>query len=205
MTTTKKRRGRPPTLDKEQALAVAQNLFHEKGFDAVGIAELSETIGVQPPSLYAAFGNKAALFEKTVERYSETNGQFVAAAFDTATSLEDGLEKLLLEAAHMYANNDGARGCLVMENTKCMSDRRAKDLCLSIHEATRQSIATHIEAVQPDLADEIADHIMVALAGMSAAARTGSSEENLSMFAKVLANGLRRALTTGNSDMLGSV
>ena len=46
----------------ETALA----LFHERGYDAVGVAELSQATGVKPPSLYAAFGSKQGLFERAV-------------------------------------------------------------------------------------------------------------------------------------------
>ena len=56
VSTKQKARGRPRGFDFERALAVAQALFHDKGYDAVGVAELTEAIGINPPSFYAASG-----------------------------------------------------------------------------------------------------------------------------------------------------
>src|SRR5690606_38817303 len=65
-------RGRPRRFDPEQAVAIAQQLFHARGYDAVSIAELTEALGINPPSFYAAFGNKASLYARVLDRYAGT-------------------------------------------------------------------------------------------------------------------------------------
>lgn len=51
--------GRPRRFAPEQAISAAKVLFHQKGFDAVSVAEVTDYLGINPPSLYAAFGSKA--------------------------------------------------------------------------------------------------------------------------------------------------
>ena len=63
-------RGRPRSFDLDQAIDIAMKLFHARGYDAVGVAELVAALGIKPPSFYAAFGSKAGLLERALERYA---------------------------------------------------------------------------------------------------------------------------------------
>ena len=64
--------GRPRRFAPEQAVSAAKVLFHQKGFDAVSVAEVTDYLGINPPSLYAAFGNKAGLFSRVLNEYVGT-------------------------------------------------------------------------------------------------------------------------------------
>ena len=44
--------------NKEVLLQVALDLFHAKGYDAVGIQEIVDKAGVTKPTLYYYFGSK---------------------------------------------------------------------------------------------------------------------------------------------------
>lgn len=59
--------GRPRTFDRGEALKKAMMVFWEKGFEGATMAELIAVIGMKAPSVYAAFGNKDALFREVVE------------------------------------------------------------------------------------------------------------------------------------------
>ncbi|WP_223162157.1 TetR/AcrR family transcriptional regulator [Salinicola halophyticus] len=52
----------------ETALDMGQRLFHASSYEAVGLAALTDTLGVKPPSFYKAFGSKPELFEQVIER-----------------------------------------------------------------------------------------------------------------------------------------
>jgi AcrR family transcriptional regulator len=65
---------------KERALDRAIELFWRLGYEATSIAALTEAMGINPPSLYAAFGDKRTLFTEAVERYQRHNGAFAARA-----------------------------------------------------------------------------------------------------------------------------
>ncbi len=84
---------RPRTFDKDQALDRAMDLFWDKGYDATSVADLTEAIGINRPSLYAAFGDKEALFMAALDR-SARCANYPAAALEKA-SARDGFETLL--------------------------------------------------------------------------------------------------------------
>ena len=65
----KKARGRPRSFDCEAALESAMQVFWEKGYDAASLTDLTEAMGINPPSLYAAFGDKERLYLAAVEMY----------------------------------------------------------------------------------------------------------------------------------------
>jgi AcrR family transcriptional regulator len=68
---TGKKRGRPRAFDADQALEKAMRVFWKRGYDGASLPELTEAMGINRPSLYAAFGNKESLFRRAVERYVE--------------------------------------------------------------------------------------------------------------------------------------
>src|SRR3954468_24300190 len=54
------RTGRPRSFDEQAALEKAMRVFWQKGYDGTSISDLTAALGINPPSLYAAFGNKEA-------------------------------------------------------------------------------------------------------------------------------------------------
>ena len=78
--------GRPRGFDRDAALAVAVEQFWRTGYDETSVATLTSAMGVTPPSLYAAFGDKARLFEEAAETYFQRTceGLDRAAALPTA-------------------------------------------------------------------------------------------------------------------------
>lgn len=185
--------GRPRSFDREEALATAQRLFHMRGYEDVGVAELGNAIGIKPASLYAAFNNKAGLFGSALERYAQTDGQFMADAFAGADTARDGLEKMFLAAASTYTRDPDCRGCMVMDGTS-RAENDASRLCAVMAEATRANVAAFLAEEYPETADHVARLTMIALAGLSAAARSGASPDDLQAYARLSARSLCDAL-----------
>ena len=75
-----KARGRPLSFDREAALDKAMHVFWEHGYEAASIADLTAAMGITPPSLYTAFGDKAHLFLEAIEAYGKGPGGFGARA-----------------------------------------------------------------------------------------------------------------------------
>ena len=67
--------GRPREFDAEQALDKALDVFWRHGYEGTSISELTQAMGISPPSLYAAFGNKEKLFRSALDRYAEVRKQ----------------------------------------------------------------------------------------------------------------------------------
>ena len=68
--------GRPREFDLDRALDQALEVFWRNGYEGSSIAELTEAMGINPPSLYAAFGNKEGLFRRALDRYTEQHGRY---------------------------------------------------------------------------------------------------------------------------------
>jgi len=61
--------GRPPRFNREEVLNRAMHVFWQKGFEGASLTDLTIAMGIEPASLYKAFGNKEALFEQVLTRY----------------------------------------------------------------------------------------------------------------------------------------
>src|SRR5256885_11333451 len=70
-----KPRGRPREFDREAALEQAIDVFWRHGYEATSVSDLTAAMGINPPSLYAAFGDKEKLFLEAVERYQQQIGR----------------------------------------------------------------------------------------------------------------------------------
>ena len=108
-----KRRGRPPTFDREAALDVATELFWRHGYDGASIALLTERMGITPPTLYAAFGSKTGLYHQVFARHRELRAAKERTPASEAGSLVRVLEAHLREAAASFTSPSGPRGCMV--------------------------------------------------------------------------------------------
>jgi AcrR family transcriptional regulator len=63
--------GRPRAFDLDEAVDRVLELFWRQGYAATTVTDLTAAIGINPPSLYKAFGSKQELFERAVQRYAE--------------------------------------------------------------------------------------------------------------------------------------
>lgn len=195
MSTTNKisTRGRPRRFDPDEAVATAQRLFHENGYDAVSVADLTKALGINPPSFYAAFGSKAGLYARILDRYAVTGAIPLTEILALDRPLAESLAELLLEAARCYAADATATGCMVLEGTRC-NDREARDAALGFHIAAQDVIRRAIAERYPQEADRIADFVCTTMAGLSASARHGQGLERLLATARLAGLALAHAL-----------
>lgn len=110
----KKTRGRPRVFEKEIALQKALKIFWERGYDGASLAELTTELGINKPSLYAAFGNKEELFKQALTQYIEGPAAFVNEAIQAPTARKVA-EKFLLEAARFLTDQQHPKGCMIVQ------------------------------------------------------------------------------------------
>jgi TetR/AcrR family transcriptional repressor for divergent bdcA len=174
-------------------VATAQGLFHARGYDAVSVADITDALGINPPSFYAAFGSKAELYARVLERYNGNNAiplkSLLRADRPVAECLAAGLE----EAARYYAADQGATGCLVLEGTRC-NDHTAREAALGYNLAAEGVIRDYIAARHPDEAERLTDFVSTTMSGLSAKARTGHSVDQLLATARLAGLALAQAL-----------
>jgi AcrR family transcriptional regulator len=144
----KSRGGRPWTFERDKAIEIAMRLFWRHGYEGVSIGDLTKAIGIAPPSLYAAFGSKAGLYQEAVKRYEETFGCIDATSISSAGSLAEAVRLLLERAVRAVTDTDRERGCLISSDMiTCPPDHAALARgAASRRDAMRKRIT---EALQP--------------------------------------------------------
>ena len=114
-------RGRPRGFDEEEALDVAMRLFWDHGFDGTSMSELTEAMGINRRSVYAAFGNKEALFTAALDRYLAGPGAFVQKARALPTAREVA-EAFLRGSVEAFTSSDRPSGCMAVQSALTCSD-----------------------------------------------------------------------------------
>src|SRR5579862_265007 len=103
--------GRPRAFDLEKALHRAMQVFWRKGYLGTSLSDLTEAMGINRPSLYAAFGNKKALFRRAVERYFQGPATYLQDALKEPTA-RAVVERLLHGVVDLVTDPKLPRTCL---------------------------------------------------------------------------------------------
>lgn len=107
-------RGRPRGFDRQAALEKAMDVFWARGYAGASIAELTEAMGINPPSLYAAFGSKEELFKEAVRLYVETDDSCTLAMLEGDLSTRESIAAMLVACARSCAVPGKPAGCFLM-------------------------------------------------------------------------------------------
>ena len=113
--------GRPRAFDRDKALDQALHVFWANGYEGTSIADLTEAMGINPPSLYAAFGNKEKLFREALDRYEGLRDRIMEEAFAAPTARE-AMTRLLQGTADRLSDKDKPRGCLMVQGALSCSE-----------------------------------------------------------------------------------
>jgi AcrR family transcriptional regulator len=163
-------------------------VFWARGYEGASLGDLTEAMGINKPSLYAAFGCKEALFREAVALYDAVESAPIQRAIDEAPTARAAVEASMRHNAHAYARDDQPRGCMVVlasllgtpENEEVR--RFLKENRVLAEEALRRRIERGIaEGDVPAGADahKIAAFYTTVTQGLSVQARDGASVQAL--------------------------
>jgi len=187
-----KRVGRPRSFNQDQALNRAMHVFWKKGYEGASLHDLTAAMGIQPASLYAAFGNKQAVFEQALTRYLAGPAAYMHAALEEPTAYAVA-ERTLCRTAELLAGRRGRHGCMTIQAALVGSEeteairRKLTRLRLREQNALRRRFErAKDEGDLPERADAtgLADFITTVFQGMTVQAINGARRQELLRIAK---------------------
>jgi AcrR family transcriptional regulator len=179
--------GRPREFDLPQALDQALQVFWRNGYEGASIADLTAAMGINPPSLYAAFGNKEGLFRKALDRYAEQHMKFWNKALEAPTA-RGMVEHLLRESANFLTEARNPPGCLFVRGALSCSEAAdaiqkelaARRAASEVKLRDRLEVARNDGKLPPELdPTDYARYLMTVMEGMSVHAAGGATREEL--------------------------
>jgi AcrR family transcriptional regulator len=186
-------RGRPRAFDEDSVLEKAMNVFWQKGYDAASLTDLTEAMGINSPSLYAAFGNKEALFLRVLERYAEGPAAYVLRCLAAPTAREVA-EQRLYGAVDAMCDCTHPPGCLAVQAAARSADpttplgKKLASFCDGAHQAfVNRFQRAQAEGDLPADADPsaLARYLSVLAQGISIQAAGGASRAELRRVAEI--------------------
>ncbi|GHJ44229.1 TetR family transcriptional regulator [Catellatospora sp. TT07R-123] len=113
--------GRPREYDTDEVLDRAMKVFWAKGYEGTSMADLTAASGLKPGSIYSAFGSKAGLFERVLDRYVDTVFGYAAAAV-RAPTVREVVRRWLDGVVHATTGSTTPPGCLLVQGALAVGD-----------------------------------------------------------------------------------
>lgn len=153
-------KGRPREFCVDQALAAALGVFWSKGYEGASMADLTDAMGITKPSLYAAFGNKEALFHKALDLYEAEKLEYTRAALEQPTARAVA-EYYMRGAIDAQLSTCDPKGCLgVISMTACGAE--AESIKADVIQRRASSHAALVERFEQAKRDgDLPDHVDV--------------------------------------------
>lgn len=180
--------GRPLEFDPDVALLAAMQLFWRKGYENTSLQDLLDVMQISKSSLYQAFGNKQALFERCMTRYGDLMiGQLQEALTSAPSGL--GFIRQFLESVLGEARGEcEARGCLVL-NTANEFARRDPVIAEAVAQGLGRFHSVMLAAVRraqvegdiPPGHDAVmlANYLVSSMSGLKTLSKAGADESSL--------------------------
>jgi TetR/AcrR family transcriptional regulator, copper-responsive repressor len=139
-----KRRGRPRAYDPDAALRSAIKAFWQTGYSGTSLDDLAAATAMNRPSLYAAFGDKRALYLRAIDHYWQVSYQAMEAALGGEGPLAAALMRVYEAALSLYFSGPHPRGCFVI-GTATTEAVEQPDIRAAMGEGLRE-LDTRVEA-----------------------------------------------------------
>jgi len=191
--TARPRPGRPRAFQAEKALEAALRVFWQHGYEGTSLSELTAAMGINRPSLYAAFGNKEALFRQVVDRYADASSAMFRAAGSEPTA-ERVVARLLRDLAENLGDPKRPRGCLLVQSALACgkSNDRVRRALVARREANVALLRKRFEQARAegDLpatveAGDLARYLSAVTAGLAVQAANGAGRGELRRVAEL--------------------
>jgi len=177
-------RGRPRCFDRAAALEAAMEVFWRKGFEATSLADLTAAMGINPPSLYAAFGDKERLFLEAAGHYEEA--RFALCPYTEEPTARAAVGRLLAHLADELPSADHPGCLMVMTMAISGCSEGLKDALAKLRAEVRGRFRARIERGirEGDVpagtdAAALTDFYGAVISGMALQARAGAGRKSM--------------------------
>ena len=160
---------RPRSFDPDEALDLARDVFWQNGFQGTSLDDITAATGLAKPSLYAAFGDKNALFLKVLDRYHASIVANAERVLNQGPSARDAIERRLTGFVPYCSGTKGIRGCLSV-NTAAdgISDQKdVRDRVERFNRKLEQLLSNRLRADRAQFSDafdpDAAAHTIMAI------------------------------------------
>lgn len=188
---------RPREFDVDQAIERALHLFWAKGYEGTTLTDLTDTLGISRPSLYAAFGSKEELFQRALERYATGASAAVRAALEAPTAREAAYAVLRFHA-DAAGRADVPRGCLLVQGALACSEETEPVRAALAEQRRAGELATRARFEKAQRAGELghdakpadlARWVWTVCHGLAVQAASGATREQLRRVVEVAMTG----------------
>ncbi len=175
--------GRPREFDEEAALEKILNVFWSKGFEGTSLSDLTVATGLQKGSLYAAFGDKRAMYQKALALYDRTVIDDATTMLVASDSPEQALDTLLQSSIDTVLKKKNRRGCFLCNATvdQAASDAETEKAVQAslgrLRRALQELLAKlPVTAIEADQRRAKAEHLLAVYFGLNVIAKAGHPE-----------------------------
>ena len=183
--------GRPRAFDPDTALDRAMRVFWAKGYEGTSLSNLTRAMRINRPSLYAAFGNKAQLFRKVLDRYMDGPVAWFGKAL-AEPKARDVVEQKFRGTAGMGENRRVPPGCLLVQGALACGNAPARKEVAARRVAAEVALRRRLRRAKregdlPKNADpaDLARYVLTVVRGMAVQSAGGASRAQLRRVAQI--------------------
>ena len=180
-------------FDEQRAIDAAVDCFWARGYEATSVRDLAERMGIGGASLYNAYGDKRALFARSLERYADRSMRDRIARMEARHQPLEAIRAFLTEIIERSVRDPDRKGCLLVNSALDVAPHDAEigKVVAGYLDELRAFFHRNLETAReagelpPDFdAEAVAAHLLGVLLGIRVLARTGATRRQLEAVAR---------------------
>lgn len=180
--------GRQKAFDEDRAVDAAVDCFWLRGYEATSVRDLTDAMGIGGPSLYNAYGDKRALFSRSLRRYAERSMRDRIARMEATHRPKEAIRAFIAEIVDRSLKDPDRKGCLLVNSALDVAPHDAEigkvvaGYLAELRAFFRRNIEAARKAGQVPRtvdAEEVSGHLLGVVLGVRVLARTGARRKLL--------------------------
>ena len=180
-------------FDEQKAIDSAVDCFWSRGFQGTSVRDLTQAMGIGGASLYNAYGDKRALFQRALERYADRSMRARIDRLQAERRPKQAILAFLAEIVDRSAKDPDRKGCLLVNSALDVAphDAAIGDVVAGYLDEIRGFFLRSLVAAQAEGqisakidTEEMSRHLLGVLLGIRVLARTGARRKDLEAVAR---------------------